>query len=108
MAPNALTTAGARLVRKPENEERVFLPGDAAITAKSGQHVPTGFYNTQSMLNKVIRAGEGRVGVCGKCMEARGMTETELAPGAHKSTLDELADWTEWADQVLVFRFGYR
>jgi uncharacterized protein involved in oxidation of intracellular sulfur len=99
---NGLRLAGA-LARKPENEVRVFLMGDAAITAKGGQHVPAGFYNLQIMLNKVARAGEGRVGVCGTCMEARGMTEAELATGAHKSSLDELAEWTDWADQVLVF-----
>ena len=99
---NGLRLAGA-LARKPEHEVRVFLMGDAAVTAKNGQHVPAGFYNLQVMLNKVIRPAHGRVGVCGTCMEARGMTEAELAQGARKSTLDELAEWTEWADKVLVF-----
>jgi uncharacterized protein involved in oxidation of intracellular sulfur len=102
VAITGLRLAGA-LARKPEHEVRAFLLGDAAVAAKDGQHVPAGFYNFQVMLNKVIRAGAGRVGVCGTGMEARGMTEAELAPGAHKGTLDELAEWTEWADQVLAF-----
>ncbi|NTV95450.1 MAG: hypothetical protein HGA75_08550 [Thiobacillus sp.] len=99
---NGLRLAGA-LARKPEHEVRVFLMGDAAVAAKNGQKVPAGYYNLQIMLNKVARPGPGRVGVCGTCMEARGMAEAELAEGAHKSTLDELAQWTEWADKVMVF-----
>ena len=99
---NGLRLAGA-LARKAENEVRVFLMGDAAMAAKSGQHVPPGFYNLQIMLNKVARHGPGRVAVCGTCMDARGMAEAELVPDTHRSTLDELAEWTEWADKVLIF-----
>jgi uncharacterized protein involved in oxidation of intracellular sulfur len=36
-------------------------------------------------------------------MEARGLTDAEIADGTHRSTLAELAEWTEWADKVLVF-----
>jgi uncharacterized protein involved in oxidation of intracellular sulfur len=36
-------------------------------------------------------------------MDARGIADTELAEGAHRGTLAELADWTRWADKVLVF-----
>jgi uncharacterized protein involved in oxidation of intracellular sulfur len=99
---NGLRLAGA-LARDPEKEIRIFLMGDAAIVAKNNQKVPAGFYNLQVMLNKLIRPGPGRVGVCGTCMDARGMAETELVPGAHQSTLDELAEWTTWAEKVLVF-----
>jgi uncharacterized protein involved in oxidation of intracellular sulfur len=99
---NGLRLAGA-LVKRPDNEVRVFLMGDAAPAAKSGQHVPPGFYNLQIMLGKVIRQGTGRVAVCGTCMEARGIAEQELIEGTHKSTLVELADWTDWAGKVLVF-----
>jgi uncharacterized protein involved in oxidation of intracellular sulfur len=99
---NGLRLAGA-LARRPENEVRVFLMGDAAVAAKNNQQVPSGFYNLQIMLNKVSRGGPGRVGVCGTCMDARGIAESELAPGSHKGTLDELADWTAWAEKVLVF-----
>jgi uncharacterized protein involved in oxidation of intracellular sulfur len=99
---NGLRLAGA-LAKQSEHEVRIFLQGDAAPTAKAGQRVPEGFYNLQLMLSRVARSGEGRVGVCGTCMDARGLTEPELAPGTHRGTLDELAQWTVWADKVLVF-----
>ena len=99
---NALRLAGT-LVARPHNEVKVFLIGDAASCAKSGQKVPEGFYNIQVMLNKVIRAASGGVGVCGSCMAARGILEADLVDGSHQSTMAELAEWTEWADKVLVF-----
>jgi uncharacterized protein involved in oxidation of intracellular sulfur len=36
-------------------------------------------------------------------MDARGITEAELAEGSRPSTLEQLADWTHWADKALVF-----
>ena len=98
---NALRLAGA-LVKAEGEQVRVFMLGDAAACAKSGQKVPEGFYNLQLMLNRVMRGG-GTVGVCGTCMEARGISEAELIEGTQKSTLAELASWTQWADKVLVF-----
>jgi uncharacterized protein involved in oxidation of intracellular sulfur len=53
------------------------------------------------MLGKVLRSGE--VALCGTCMDARGMTETDMIEGARRSTLAQLADWTVEADKVLVF-----
>ena len=50
----------------------------------------------------VARAG-GAVGVCGTCMDARGITEAELIQGAHRGTLDELTEWTLAADRVIAF-----
>lgn len=99
---NALRLAGT-LAGRGGNEVKVFLIGDAAACAKSGQKVPEGFYNVQVMLGKVIRAAEGSVGVCGTCMTARGIGDGELVEGSHRSTMVQLAEWTEWADKVLVF-----
>lgn len=99
---NALRLAGT-LVGRPNNEVKIFLVGDAASCAKAGQKVPEGFYNIQTMLNKVIRAAPGGVGVCASCMAARGIAEADLAEGSHKSSMTELAEWTEWADKALVF-----
>ncbi len=48
-------------------------------------------------------ARKGRVLLCGTCMDARGLGGGELAEGARRSTLDELAELTLAADQVLVF-----
>jgi uncharacterized protein involved in oxidation of intracellular sulfur len=36
-------------------------------------------------------------------MDARGMADESVLSGAHRSTLEELADWTLWAERVLVF-----
>lgn len=98
---NALRLAGM-LCKSEDEEVRMFLLGDAAACAKSGQRVPEGFYNIQLMLNRVTRSS-GAVGVCGTCMDARGITDGELNEGAHRSTLAELIEWTRWADKVLVF-----
>ncbi len=84
------------------NEVRVFLLGDAVTCAKHGQKVPHGYYKVELMLHPILRRS-GRVGVCGSCMDARGIAETELDQGSHRSSMDELAEWTMWADKVLVF-----
>jgi uncharacterized protein involved in oxidation of intracellular sulfur len=98
---NGLRLAGS--LSKVEGEEvKLFLIGDAAGCAKAGQKVPEGFYNIQLMLGRVVR-NRGQVGVCGTCMDARGVTEAELVEGTHKSSLAELTSWTQWADKVIVF-----
>lgn len=97
---NGLRLAGS--LARQGAELRVFLIGDAVTCAKSGQKVPPGYYNAQNMLGAVIRHG-GTVGVCGSCIDARGITEGELAEGALRSTLEELTAWTLEADRVLTF-----
>ncbi len=79
----------------------VFLMADAVACAKAGQKVPQGYYNLELMTKSIIRAGE--VLLCGTCMDARGLVDAELVEGARRSTLDELAEATLAADQVLVF-----
>lgn len=98
---NGLRIAGA-LSKQEGNEVRVFLIGDGASAAHKGQKVPQGFYNVEVMIGNVVRHG-GQIGICGTCMEARGLTEAEIAEGSHRSTLAELTEWTAWADKVLVF-----
>jgi uncharacterized protein involved in oxidation of intracellular sulfur len=88
---------------KTESENvRVFLMGDAAACAKAGQKVPQGYYNLGDMLDMVARRN-AEIGVCGTCMDARGIAESELAEGARRGTLAQLTEWTSWADKVLVF-----
>ena len=98
---NGLRLAGA-LVKREGAEVRVFLMGDAVACAKAGQNVPQGFYNLERMVRVVVQA-RGAVGVCGSCMEARAIGDVELAQGARRSSLEDLADWSTWAEQVLVF-----
>jgi uncharacterized protein involved in oxidation of intracellular sulfur len=100
------TYNGLRLARacvhKTDVAVRVFLIGDAAIPAKSGQALPTGHYNIGTMLDGLIRHG-AVVGVCGSCIDARGIAADELVTGACRSSMDELTAWTLEADKVLVF-----
>lgn len=98
---NALRLAGALSKREGE-EVRIFLLGDAAACAKAGQKVPSGYYNIEVMLRAPARSG-AQIGVCGTCMDARGIAEPELTEAAKRSTLEELTSWTQWADKVLVF-----
>jgi uncharacterized protein involved in oxidation of intracellular sulfur len=98
---NGLRLAGA-LAKREGEAVRVFLMGDAAACAVAGQQTPNGYYNIERMLHAVARHG-GEVGVCGTCMDARGITEDRLTEGARRSTLDALAGWTAAADRVLVF-----
>ena len=97
---------GLRLARSLLNagdgDVRVFLIGDAASCAKAGQKVPPGYYNIADMLGGVLRRN-GAVGVCGTCIDARGIGEADLVQGAKRSTMDELTEWTAWADKVLTF-----
>ncbi len=98
---NGLRFAGM-LSKQEGNVVKVFLIGDGASSAHRNQKVPQGFYNIGDMLGNVIRHG-GKAGICGTCMDARGMGDSDVLEGAHRSTLAELAEWTAWADKVLVF-----
>ncbi len=98
---NGLRLAGA-LAKKENTSVRVFLIGDGVSAAHRNQKVPQGFYNVEVMIANVARSG-AEIGICGSCMDARGITEGEIAEGTRRSNLAELADWTAWADKVLVF-----
>ncbi len=98
---NALRLAGS--LSKVEGERvRVFLIGEGVTCAHREQKVPTGHYNIEVMLKMAQKHGAD-IGVCGSCMDARGMGEAELAEGTKRSSLDELTTWTREADKVLVF-----
>lgn len=95
---NGLRLARA-LGRKEGQTVRLFPMGDAAACARAGQKVPAGYYYAGDMLRMV----GGEAGLCGTCMDARGLGEDQVVEGARRSTLQQLADWTAAADQVLVF-----
>ena len=98
---NALRLAGS-LAKRPGEEVRFFLMGDGAACAKRGQKVPDGYYNLERMLRSLSQKG-GAIGVCGTCMDARGITEPELSEGTRRSSMDELTVWTLEADRTLIF-----
>jgi uncharacterized protein involved in oxidation of intracellular sulfur len=101
-AYNALRLAINLVKKDPSVELRIFLVGDGASCAKSGQKVPQGYYNIETML-KALGQGGCTVGVCSTCMDARGIKDTDLVEGTRRSSLNEMTEWTRWADKVLVF-----
>lgn len=98
---NGFRLAGS-LAKRDDAEVRVFLMGDAVGCAAANQKVPDGYYHLDRMLDSAARHG-AEVGCCGTCLDARGIDEDHLTKGAHRSTLDELTDWTLWADKVITF-----
>jgi uncharacterized protein involved in oxidation of intracellular sulfur len=99
---NALRLAHAMLKREPQTDVTVFLMADSVVAAKAGQKTPDGYYNAERMLKRVL-AGNGKVLLCGTCMDARGLDDAGLIGGARRSTMDELAAATAEADKVVVF-----
>ena len=99
---NALRLAHALLKKESQTEVTVFLMADSVVAAKAGQKTPDGYYNTERMLKRVL-GGNGKVLLCGTCMDARGLDEAAMMTGARRSTMDELATATAEADKVLVF-----
>lgn len=93
----------AYALSKREGEQvQVFLIGDGAACAKRGQKTPAGHYNLESMLKGLVTR-KAEIAVCGSCIDARGIAEGELADGAARETMEQLATWTAEADRVLVF-----
>lgn len=99
---NGLRLAHALQKNDAQAEVTVFLMADAVLCAKAGQKTPDGFYNIERMIKRVT-LGKGRVLLCGTCMDARGLADTEIVAGANRSTMDELAAATIAADKALVF-----
>lgn len=54
------------------------------------------------MLKRVLGAN-GKVLLCGACMDARGVDDAALIVGARRSTMDEFAEATVETDKVIVF-----
>jgi uncharacterized protein involved in oxidation of intracellular sulfur len=98
---NALRLAHA-LAKQPASEIAVFLMADAVTAARAGQKTPDGYYNIERMLKRVL-AANGKVLLCGTCMDARGLGDAAMIAGAARSSMDELAAATAAADKVLVF-----
>jgi uncharacterized protein involved in oxidation of intracellular sulfur len=97
---------GLRLAReiagREEAELRLFLMGDAVTSAMAGQKLPDGYYHLDRMLASLVRR-DVLIGACTTCLDARGITDNLLVEGVHRSTLEELGNWTIWADKVVTF-----
>ncbi len=92
----------ANSLAKAEGSLSVFMMGDAASCAVAGQITPNGYYNLERML-KILSSKGGKIGVCGSCMDARGIKPNSLVQGAHRSSMDELTAWSREADKIIVF-----
>jgi uncharacterized protein involved in oxidation of intracellular sulfur len=98
---NALRLATA-LAKRDEVQVRAFLMGDAVGCALADQQTPEGYYNLARMLKGLI-ARRAEVRLCGTCLDTRGLTSATFLEGAERSSMDELAEWTVWADRVITF-----
>jgi uncharacterized protein involved in oxidation of intracellular sulfur len=90
------------LLDVPDVQIRVFLIGDAVTCAKKEQKTPNGYYNLAKMILSMTQKGVA-VGACGTCMDARGLTDSDLVEGAHRSSMKELAEWTLGSTKVVTF-----
>ena len=91
------------MAKQAEHQVRVFLFGETILCTKTGIKLPEGFPNLQSLLENIKTLHPSNaIGLCSSCMNARGVEDGDLIPGAHRSSLNELCEWTAWADKVLV------
>jgi uncharacterized protein involved in oxidation of intracellular sulfur len=81
---------------------RIFLLGDSVGCGKRGQQVPRGYYNIETMLAGLAKRG-AVIGVCGSCLDARGIIDEELVTGLDRSSMAVLTEWTLSADRVVTF-----
>jgi len=66
------------LVKKDTSAQiTTFLMADAVLAAKSQQKTPEGYYNVERTLRQVL-SSNGTVRLCGSCMDARGINDSEL------------------------------
>lgn len=100
-AYNALRLAG-NLAQRDGVDVKVFCFGDAVGCAIAGQQLPNGYYHLDRMITSTAHHG-AEVGLCGSCMDARGITDEMIIPDAHRSNLDQVTDWTLWADKTITF-----
>lgn len=98
---NGLRLAG-NLATRDDVDVRIFCFGDAVSLAVAGQQLPNGYYHLDRMLTSAARHG-AEIGLCGTCMDARGITDAMLIPETRRSSLDEVTDWTLWADKTIAF-----
>ncbi len=90
------------LRKQVDAQLRVFLMADAVGCGKLGQKTPDGYYNLERMIKGLV-AANAPVAACGTCADARGISENELIEGVHRGSMEELTEWTIWADKVIVF-----
>jgi len=81
---------------------RVFCFGDAVGCAIADQILPNGYYHLDRMITSAGRHG-AEIGLCGSCLDARGVKSEAIVPAARRSNLDEVSEWTLWANKIVTF-----
>ena len=99
---NALRLASTSVSDEIGMTVRVFLMGDSVLAAKKGQKTPEGYYNMEKMLQSLISRGV-EVKTCGACIDARGISESDLVDGIQRGSMKILATWIKESDRVLAF-----
>lgn len=99
-AYNGLRVALALL--KQENiQVNIFLLADATFCALKEQNTPDGYYNIGRMVRRIAK--QGKIGACGTCMDARGLSNLSLLDGVQRSTMEELTSWILASEKVIPF-----
>lgn len=101
-AYNALRHAMMVQSEHKEVNATVFLMADAVGCALKNQKTPNGYYNIERMIGSVIRSG-GEVKLCGTCIDARGMKESNIIEGAVRSTMSEFTNLILESDKIISF-----
>ena len=82
-----------------QHEVNIFLVEDGVYVAKRNQQADL---RIEDMLKDAIKSGVN-VKLCGACSKSRGLSQEEIAEGAEFGTMDELVDWVDSSDKVLMF-----
>ncbi len=99
---NAMRLARFLQSREKDLELRIFLLQDGGYCALPNQVPPSGFYNIEQMLQRVIDAGAA-VEACGTCADARGLKDLRLIEGVKITSIRRMAEWTIDSDRVITF-----
>ena len=76
---------------------KLFCFSDAILCGIAGQNPNEGF-NIQQLID-ILAAQGAEIKLCTSCVKARGLLDAKLTLG----TLDDVSEWTLWADKVLTF-----
>lgn len=90
------------VARRDDASVRVLFMGDAVGCALTDQHPPDGYYHLDRMLASAARH-IAEIACCSTCMDARGIRDDMLVDCTHRSSLDQLAEWTVTSDRLLSF-----
>jgi len=97
---NALRLAMAMMTK--DMKVKIFLLEDGVSVAKKGQRPPEGYYNLEKMLTQLVQNG-AKVRACSTCLQARGLSQSELVEGVEAGKLLDLVEWVKESKKVLSF-----